>query len=139
VSGRGDRPRAALLSRARQAAFGGYVPRMRPTLTILTTLAALAALASLSRPAAAETIVKERFGCHTQEVTDRLFKLVMAGDEEGFGQLLRVSLASGECRSWKLGEEVRLESRTMTYGCLALTDGQDRCYWTPLSAIEKAG
>lgn len=112
---------------------------MRSTLPILTTLAALATLASLSRPAAAETIVHERFGCHTQEVTDRLFKLVMAGDEEGFGQLLRVSLASGECRSWKLGEEVRLESRTMSYGCLALTNSQDRCYWTPLSAVEKAG
>jgi hypothetical protein len=95
--------------------------------------------ATLSRPAAAETIVQERFGCHSQEVTDRLFKLVMAGDEEGFGQLLRVSLASGECRSWKLGEEVRLESRTMSYGCLALTSSQDRCYWTPLSAVEKAG
>ncbi|MHB2207611.1 hypothetical protein [Methylobacterium sp. CM6257] len=104
----------------------------------LPVLAALALTASLSRPAGAETIVQERFGCHTQEVTDRLFKLVMAGDQEGFGQLLRVSLASGECRSWKLGEEVRLESRTMSYGCLALKDGQDRCYWTPLSAIEKA-
>ena len=114
-------------ARTRQAVAGGYVPRMRPTLPVLTTLAALAV-----------TIVQERFGCHTQEVTDRLFKLVMAGDESGFGQLLRISLASGECRSWKLGEEVRLESRTMSYGCLALKDGPDRCYWTPLSAIEKA-
>ncbi|MDP4005377.1 hypothetical protein [Methylobacterium sp. NEAU K] len=104
----------------------------------LPALAALAITASLSRPAGAETIVQERFGCHSQEVTDRLFKLVMAGDEEGFGQLLRGSLASGECRSWKTGEEVRLETRTMSYGCLALTDSQDRCYWTPLSAIEKA-
>ncbi|MGU3662950.1 hypothetical protein ACLBX9_01975 [Methylobacterium sp. A49B] len=103
----------------------------------LPLLAALT-VAALSRPAGAETIVNERFGCHTQEVTDRLFKLVMAGEEEAFGQLLKVSLASGECRSWKLGEEVRLENRTMTYGCIALKDSQDRCYWTPLSAIEKA-
>jgi len=125
-------------ARTRQTVAGGYVPRMRPTLPVLTSLAALAVTASLPHPAAADTIVQERFGCHTQEVTDRLFKLVMAGDESGFGQLLRVSLASGECRSWKLGEEVRLESRTMSYGCLALKDGPDRCYWTPLSAIEKA-
>jgi hypothetical protein len=103
----------------------------------LPLLAALT-VAALSRPAGAETIVNERFGCHTQEVTDRLFKLVMAGEEVAFGQLLKVSLASGECRSWKLGEEVRLENRTMSYGCIALKDSQDRCYWTPLSAIEKA-
>lgn len=104
----------------------------------LPVLAALAVTAALSRTAAAETILQERFGCHTQEVTDRLFKLVMAGDESGFGQLLQGSLASGECRSFKPGEEVRLESRTMSYGCLALKDTQDRCYWTPLSAIEKS-
>ncbi|MCJ2141893.1 hypothetical protein [Methylobacterium sp. E-066] len=105
---------------------------------ILPALAALAVTLALPQAVRAETIVKERFGCHTQEVTDRLFKLVMAGDESGFGQLLKGSLAAGECRSWKLGEEIRLETRTMTYGCLAPTSGQDRCYWTPLSAIEKA-
>ena len=104
----------------------------------LPVLAALAVTAALPRPAATETVLQERFGCHSQEVTDRLFKLVMAGDESGFGQLLQGSLASGECRSFKPGEEVRLESRTMSYGCLALKDTQDRCYWTPLSAIEKA-
>ncbi|MCJ2122172.1 hypothetical protein [Methylobacterium sp. J-077] len=105
---------------------------------ILPALAALAVIVSLPRDARSETIVQERFGCHSQEVTDRLFKLVMAGDESGFGQLLTGSLATGECRSWKRGEDVRLETRTMTYGCLALTSGQDRCYWTPLSAIETA-
>jgi hypothetical protein len=104
----------------------------------LPALAALAMTAALSPPAAAETIAQERFGCHSQEVTDRLFKLVMAGDESGFGQLLQGSLATGECRSFRPGEEVQLESRTMSYGCLALKDAQDRCYWTPLSAIEKA-
>ena len=102
---------------------------------LLPALAVLAA--TLALPVRAETIVKERFGCHTQEVTDRLFKLVMAGDESGFGQLLQGSLANGECRNWKPGEEVRLESRTMTYGCIAPAAGQERCYWTPLSAIEK--
>ena len=102
----------------------------------LPAFAALTLAVSLSRPAAAETIVQGRFGCHSQEVTDRLFKLVMAGDESGFGQLLRGSLASGECRSWKPGEAVRLETRTMSYGCLAPENAQDRCYWTPLSAIE---
>jgi hypothetical protein len=110
-------------------------PRMR---LALPALAVLAVTAALAHPASAETITKERFGCHTQEVTDRLFKLVMAGDETAFGQLLQVSLASGECRSWKLGEEVRLENRTMSYGCIALKNAQDRCYWTPISAIEKA-
>ncbi|SDN40259.1 hypothetical protein SAMN05216360_10829 [Methylobacterium phyllostachyos] len=112
---------------------------MRFTLPIITLpILALLAAAALSRPASAETIFQGRFGCHTQEVTDRLFKLVMAGDESGFGQLLRSTLASGECRSWKPGEEVRLENRTMSYGCLAPAAGEERCYWTPLSAIEKA-
>ncbi|CAM3258067.1 MULTISPECIES: hypothetical protein [Methylobacterium] len=105
---------------------------------LLSAFAALAVMVSLPRDARAETIVQERFGCHAPEVTDRLFKLVMAGEEVAFGQLLKSSLASGECRSWKLGEAVRLENRTVTYGCLALTSGQDRCYWTPLSAIEPA-
>lgn|GEM_PF-1510239 len=111
---------------------------MRVTLSVLTlpVLAVLAATA-LPRPASAETIVQGRFGCHSQEVTDRLFKLVMAGDESGFGQLLQGSLVSGECRNWKPGEAVRLETRTMSYGCIAPAAGQDRCYWTPLSAIEK--
>ena len=135
VSRRGDHPRRAGAARARQGPAGGYVPRMR---LVLPILAALTLTAALSRPAGAETITKGRFGCHTQEVTDRLFKLVMAGEEVAFGQLLNVSLASGECRSWKPGEEVRLESRTLTYGCLALNDSQDRCYWTPLSAIQPA-
>ena len=112
---------------------------MRLTLPVLAlpVLAVLAATA-LPRPARAETIVQGRFGCHSQEVTDRLFKLVMAGDESGFGQLLQGSLASGECRNWTPGEEVRLEGRTMSFGCIAPKDGQDRCYWTPLSAIEKS-
>lgn len=109
---------------------------MRLALFTPPVLAVLAATA-LPRPASAETILQARFGCHTQEVTDRLFKLVMAGDESGFGQLLKGSLASGECRNWKPGEEVRLEDRTMSYGCIAPAAGQDRCYWTPLSAIEK--
>jgi len=114
------------------------VPPMRLALPILTLpVLALFAATALPRPARAETIVQGRFGCHSQEVTDRLFKLVMAGDESGFGQLLRGSLASGECRNWTPGEAVRLESRTTTYGCLAPAAGQERCYWTPLSAIEK--
>ena len=112
------------------------LPPMRLAILTLPALAVLAATA-LPRPASAETILQGRFGCHTQEVTDRLFKLVMAGDESGFGQLLQGSLASGECRNWKPGEAVRLESRTMSYGCIAPAVGQDRCYWTPLSAIEK--
>ena len=105
---------------------------------LLPALAVLALSAALPWPAHAETIAQERFGCHTQEVTDRLFKLVMADEAEAFGQLLNGSLANGECRMWKPGETVRLENRTTTYGCLARTDVQDRCYWTPISAIEKA-
>ncbi|MBE7246499.1 MAG: hypothetical protein INR63_16255 [Actinomycetospora chiangmaiensis] len=109
---------------------------MRVPLLALPVLAVLAA-AALPRPASAETILQGRFGCHTQEVTDRLFKLVMAGDESGFGQLLRGSLASGECRDWKPGEQVRLESRSASFACIAPAAGQERCYWTPVGAIEK--
>lgn len=87
--------------------------------------------------AQAETVVKERFGCHAQQVTERLFQLVQAGDESGFGQLLSTSLASGECRNWKTGDEVTLTSRTLGYACLAPTATGGQCYWTPISAIEK--
>jgi len=86
--------------------------------------------------AQAETITKNRFGCHAQEVTERLFQLVQAGDEGGFGQLLQASLASGECRNWKTGEEVTMQNRTMGYACLLPKEGGSKCYWTPLSAIE---
>lgn len=84
----------------------------------------------------AETITKSRFGCHAQEVTERLFQLVQAGDESGFGQLLQSSLASGECRSWTPGEEAELQSRTLGYACLLPNGDGGKCYWTPLSAIE---
>ncbi|GJE39705.1 hypothetical protein [Methylobacterium persicinum] len=86
--------------------------------------------------AQAETIVKERFGCHAQQVTERLFQLVQAGDESGFGQLLKSSLASGECKSWKSGDEVALESRTLGYACLTSKVAGGKCYWTPISAID---
>lgn len=86
--------------------------------------------------AQAETIIKDRFGCHAQQVTERLFQLVQAGDESGFGQLLNTSLASGECKSWKTGEDVAIESRTIGYACLRPTAG-GQCYWTPISAVEK--
>ena len=56
---------------------------------LLSAFAALAVMVSLPRDARAETIVQERFGCHAPEVTDRLFKLVMAGEEVAFGQLLK--------------------------------------------------
>ena len=86
--------------------------------------------------AQAETITKSRFGCHAKEVTERLFQLVQAGDEAGFGQLLQSSLASGECYNWKTGEEATLQSRTVGYACLLPAAGAGQCYWTPVSAIE---
>lgn len=100
--------------------------------------AALAlALAVLgSAHAQAETIVNERFGCHAEQVTERLFQLVQAGDENGFGQLLKTSLASGECKFWKKGDEVQLKTRTLGYGCLTDKAAGGQCYWTPISAIE---
>ena len=84
----------------------------------------------------AETITKSRFGCHAQEVTERLFQLVQAGDENGFGQLLKSTLATGECKSWKVGEEAEVQNRTIGYACLLPKEGASKCYWTPLSAIE---
>lgn len=87
--------------------------------------------------AQAETIVKDRFGCHAQQVTERLFQLVQAGDESGFDQLLSTSLASGECKSWKTGEDVAIEARTIGYACLRPAAAGGQCYWTPISAVEK--
>jgi hypothetical protein len=106
---------------------------------VKTSAAAFAFTVVLAASGAAhsETITKERFGCHTQAVTERLFQLVQAGDEGGFGQLLNGSLASGECRSWKKDEEVSLEGRTMGYACLTPKATGGKCYWTPISAIEK--
>lgn len=86
--------------------------------------------------AQAETVVNERFGCHAEQVTERLFQLVQAGDESGFGQLLSSSLASGECRYWKKGDDVALESRTLGYACIKAKAAGGQCYWTPISAIE---
>lgn len=90
----------------------------------------------LTGVAHADTITKERFGCHTMAVTERLFQLVQAGDESGFDQLLKGSLAGGECKAWKKGDEVRLDTRSQGYACLAPTATQDTCYWTPISAID---
>jgi hypothetical protein len=97
---------------------------------------ALAVLALGCAPVRAETITKERFGCHAQVVTERLFQLVQAGDEGGFDQLLKGSLASGECHAWKKGDDVALSKRTMGYACLAPAATGEACYWTPISAID---
>lgn len=97
---------------------------------------ALAMLGAGHGAAQAETITKNRFGCHAKEVTERLFQLVQAGDESGFGQLLQSSLASGECHSWKTGEEATVQTRTVGYACLLSKEGGGQCYWTPVSAIE---
>lgn len=102
--------------------------------TIAATLT-LAIVGLAASAAQAETITKERFGCHTQAVTERLFQLVQAGDEHGFDQLLQGSFATGECKSWKKGDEVTLDKRTMGYGCLAPKTSGGACYWTPISAI----
>ena len=102
-----------------------------------TSAAAFALILAAAGSAHAETITKERFGCHTQAVTERLFQLVQAGDENGFGRLLQSSLSSGECRSWKKDEEVGLDGRTMGYACLIPKATGGKCYWTPISAIEK--
>lgn len=100
------------------------------------TALAVAILAIGLAPARAETIAKDRFGCHTQAVMERLFQLVQAGDESGFDQLLKGSMATGECRSWTKGEAVTVTKRTMGYACLAPSAGNEACYWTPVSAIE---
>ncbi len=102
-----------------------------------TSAAAFALILAAAGSAHSETITKERFGCHSQPVVERLFQLVQAGDESGFGQLLQSSLASGECRSWKKDEEVSLEDRTMGYACLIPKATGGKCYWTPISAIDK--
>jgi len=98
-------------------------------------LLALAVAGATLGTARAETVTKERFGCHAVEVTERLFQLVQAGDEGGFGQLLRASLKSGECRSWTKGTEVAVDGRTVGYACLKPTGSDDKCFWTPNSAI----
>ena len=97
---------------------------------------ALAILGAGQGAAQAETITRSRFGCHAKEVTERLFQLVQAGDEAGFGQLLQSSLASGECHNWKTGDEATVQNRTFGYACLLPKEGGGQCYWTPLSAIE---
>ncbi len=97
---------------------------------------ALAILGASHGAARAETITKNRFGCHAKEVTERLFQLVQAGDEAGFGQLLRSTTASGECHNWKTGDEATVQNRTVGYACLLAKDGGGQCYWTPVSAIE---
>ncbi|MCJ2015243.1 hypothetical protein [Methylobacterium sp. J-076] len=102
-----------------------------------TLALALTVLGTGYAAAQTQTITKNRFGCHAKEVTERLFQLVQAGDENGFGQLLQASLHSGECKGWKTGEEVVLESRTVGYACLQPTVGGGQCYWTPVSAIDK--
>lgn len=98
-------------------------------------LFALAVAGATLATARAETVTKERFGCHAVEVTERLFQLVQAGDEGGFGQLLRASLGSGECRSWTKGAEVAVDGRTVGYACLKPAGSSDKCFWTPSSAI----
>jgi hypothetical protein len=100
------------------------------------TALALVFLAVGLAPAKAETITKERFGCHSQAVVERLFQLVQASDESGFDQLLKGSMASGECRSWIKGDAVTVTKRTMGYVCLAPSAGNVACYWTPISAID---
>jgi hypothetical protein len=102
------------------------------------TLASLGLTLALvaAGPAHAETVTKERFGCHAMEVTERLFQLVQAGDEGGFDQLLKASLQSGECKSWTKGTEVSLDTRTVGYACMKPAGSTDKCYWTPVSAIE---
>ncbi|GJD36300.1 hypothetical protein [Methylobacterium aerolatum] len=96
-------------------------------------------LAGATIPTArAETVTKERFGCHTMAVTERLFQLVQAGDESGFGQLLNSSLSNGECKYWKKGEDVAVEGRTAGYSCIAGTATKEACFWTPISALDAA-
>ncbi|MFC6788439.1 hypothetical protein ACFQE0_01605 [Methylobacterium komagatae] len=100
-----------------------------------TALALALAVMGWGSTAQADTITKSRFGCHAKAVTERLFQLVQAGDEAGFGQLLQANLASGECKSWKPGDEVVPQSKTLGYICLTPKDG-GTCYWTPISAVE---
>lgn len=97
----------------------------------------LALMTTASGLARAETITRERFGCQAREVTERLFQLVAVDEAEAFGELLKSSLATGACRMWKPAEEVRMEGRTLGYGCLALNGSAGPCFWTPISAIEK--
>ena len=101
-------------------------------------MTALAMAALLPGAARAETIAKQRLGCRTMVVNERLLAMVQADDEEGYGRLLHGSLASGECKYWKPGDEVQVGSRTVGYACLSAKDATDHCYWSPLSALDKA-
>lgn len=102
-------------------------------------VAAFALLALATLPARAETIAKERFGCHSREVLERLFQLVSVNETEAFGHLLQSNVATGECRTWKPGQDVRTEVRTMGYVCISAADAAGQCYWTPVSAVGEAG
>lgn len=135
--------RGGLFLAPRRAQSGGEpIPIRRPLgefqlKTAALALAALALFTTVPGLANAETITRERFGCQARELTERLFQLVAADEAEAFGQLLKSSLAAGACRMWTPGEDVRVESRTAGYGCLALTKSSEACHWTPISAIEK--
>lgn len=117
------------------ADLGDPALKKAPTLLALALAGAALAGAALGT-ARADTVTKERFGCHAVQVTERLFQLVQAGDEAGFGQLLRASLSSGECRSWVKGTEVTVDGRTVGYACLKPAGSDDKCFWTPSSAID---
>ncbi|MDP4021350.1 hypothetical protein Q8W71_01835 [Methylobacterium sp. NEAU 140] len=112
---------------------------MRPNARFvkMAALAALVLAAASPGAARAETIARERLGCRTAAVNERLLAMVQADDAEGYGRLLRGSLASGECKYWKPGDEVELGNRTIGYACMTAKAGSGPCFWTPVTALEK--
>ena len=79
------------------------------------------------------TITQEHIGCKREEISDRLTKFAVQGDQEAFKKLLIAAMVAGECVRWEKGKQVFVEKSGWTVSCLRPA-GEVQCYWTPVEA-----
>lgn len=102
----------------------------------VTTVLVTASVAAASAAVAAE-IVRAGPGCVERGLAERLYTLRdVETDLLAFGALLDPALATGECRTFLIGKEVRVET-VESFGLACVRpEGEAVCYWLLQTMVE---
>jgi hypothetical protein len=107
---------------------------MRRATVMALALAGIAFVMSTAL-AGQHNVVKNGFGCHSQEILDKIISAAASGGKEAFKKRYLGALLTGDCVPFDKGDTVWLEDSSWTLVCVVPVGSGDDCYWSPMELI----
>ena len=110
---------------------------MRTLLSVVIALVVVGATFNATPAnAGGREVTSDRLGCKSREYFEKLFRYVADGDKEAAKKAYMAGLLSGECTSFKKGEQVFTTDTAIFSGLVKLRrKGETVEYWTNFEAI----